>query len=405
MLTSLFDWVLNINNQLIISSMVLMLMALQRYTTPWLGSRLIYALWWVLPLGLLAIALPSELKPIASETISYFRVTAQPVYFVPQWQFSIAGIYWCITAALLLGLFYQHYQFINALGIKPSHQHVLGQQTYTSSQIASPMVVGLWQPKVVLPHDYVQQFDPDTLTLLMEHELTHIRRGDNLANLALLLLCISCWFNPVLWLGYHNFRKTQELACDETVLQQKTTHQQLMYAKALVRCAENSRTGTLVYAYYGDKQTMVQRLKQLQNITPPSMAAKALALVLACSSVSAMALAKSTDQTGHNKGSEVHPIMRIEPVYPSEAANAGQDGYVTLQFTVDGRGHTNNIEILDAQPQGVFEQSAINALRQWQYTPASDTSELYTVQLDYAMSEDATTYKQKVKHERIKVAH
>ncbi|WP_158678066.1 M56 family metallopeptidase [Pseudoalteromonas sp. T1lg23B] len=405
MLTSLFDWVLNINNQLIISSMVLALMALQRYTTPWLGSRLIYALWWVLPLGLVAIALPSELKPITSEAISYFRVTAQPYYFVPQWQFSIAGIYWGIVITLLLWVIYQHHQFVNALNIKASPQHIVKQPVYTSAQIATPMVVGLWHPKIVFPHDYAQQFDPDTLPLLIEHELTHIRRADNLANLALLLLCISCWFNPVLWLGYHNFRKTQELACDETVLQQKTTHQQLMYAKALLRCAENSRTGALVYAYYGDKQTMVQRLKQLQNITTPSMAVKALALVIACSSLSAMALAKSTDPAVHNKGSEVRPIMRIEPAYPSEAANAGQTGYVTLQFTIDGRGHTNNIEVIDAQPQGVFEQSAINALRQWQYTPASNTSELYTVQLDYAMNEDATAYKQKVKHERIKVAH
>ncbi|OHU84600.1 MULTISPECIES: M56 family metallopeptidase [Pseudoalteromonas] len=405
MLNSMFDWVFNINNQLLISAIVIALMMLQKHTSQWLGSRLIYNLWWVLPLSLVAMMLPNELKPIASETISYFRITTQPHHFAPQWQFSIAGAYWCIAAVLLLWVLYQHYQFIQALNIKAPTQQLQGQPVYTSTQVATPMVVGLWQPKIVLPDDYAHQFDPDTLTLLMEHELTHIRRFDNLANLALLLLCISCWFNPVLWLGYQNFRKTQELACDAAVLQQKTTHQQLTYAKALVRCAENSRAGTLIYAYYGDKQTMVQRLKQLQSITTPSLGVKVLALVLASSSLSAMALAKSTEQLAHKKTSEVRPVMRIEPIYPAEAANAGQTGYVTLQFTIDGRGHTNNIEIVDAQPKGVFEQSAVNALRQWQYTSASDTTKRYTVQLDYAMGNEVTADQQKVKHERIKVAH
>jgi TonB family protein len=150
---------------------------------------------------------------------------------------------------------------------------------------------------------------------------------------------------------------------------------------------------------------MKQRLVHLQNLKGSSFGAKCLAVVLACCSLSTVALSKPAEVKASEHDGKPKPIMRIEPKYPIEAANAGTSGYVTLQFTIDAHGYTNNIEVIDAQPQGVFEKSAIRALRQWQYTSASNTMELHTVQLDYAMSDNDVSYKQKVKHERVKVAH
>ncbi|MBD1582705.1 TonB family protein [Pseudoalteromonas sp. S16_S37] len=405
MLYPYLEWLLNPNMQMVLSALMITLVLLQKYATERLSARLIYSLWWLVPLSIIALNLPSELKPITNNAISYFRVTPQLQQRTAVWQFSATAVYSVITVLLLLMLWWQHYKFSRALNIKAVKNSHFDQPLFVSSQLSTPMVIGLWKPIVVLPSDYDKQFDHETFKLLLEHENTHIHRFDNVANMALILLCIACWFNPIAWLGYQSFRRAQELACDEKVLQQKSTHQQLMYAKALISCAQNAGNSALAYSYYGDKSTMKQRLIHLQKLSGASMGAKCLVIALACGSLSAMALAKPNDVQAHKHEGKPHPVMRIEPKYPAEAANAGISGYVTLQFTIDGRGHTNNIEVIDAQPQAVFEQSAITALRQWQYTSASDTAEHHVVQLDYALGELSESTKTKVQHERIKVAH
>ncbi|CAH9065496.1 hypothetical protein PSECIP111854_03696 [Pseudoalteromonas sp. CIP111854] len=399
------EWLLNFNTQIVISAIMVTLMLLQKYATTWLSARLVYALWWMVPLSVIALCLPNELKPITSQAISYFKVTPQTSQVSGFWQLNATLLYLIVTISLLMFVFWQHYKFVKTLNLEPTGDLNYKSPIFVSAKLSTPMAVGLWQPCIVLPKDYQKQFAPDTLKLLLEHEHTHIQRYDNLANMALLLLCISCWFNPLLWLGYQSFRRTQELACDETVLQQKTTHQQLMYAKALVHCAKNNRNSALAYSFYGDKSTMKQRLTHLQNLKNTSLGAKCLVIALACCSLSAMALSKPNEIQANKQVNEPHPIMRIEPLYPIEAANAGISGYVTLQFTIDERGHTNNIEVIDAQPNAVFEKSAINALRQWQYSGATHTSERHIVQLDYALSPQSKADKKKVNHERISVSH
>ncbi|MCM2248767.1 M56 family metallopeptidase, partial [Klebsiella pneumoniae] len=72
------------------------------------------------------------------------------------------------------------------------------------------------------------------------------------------------WFNPLAWLGYLSFRRLQELSCDEKVLINKSIQQRILYSKALINCAANSRAGLMAYSHYGDKNTMLQRLNQIK---------------------------------------------------------------------------------------------------------------------------------------------
>ena len=61
------------------------------------------------------------------------------------------------------------------------------------------------------------------------------------------------------------------------------------------------------------------------------------------------------------------PMVRILPNYPVGAL--GREGQVTLTFRITEAGRADNIEVLSATPEGVFEQAAINALEQWIYRP------------------------------------
>ena len=60
-------------------------------------------------------------------------------------------------------------------------------------------------------------------------------------------------------------------------------------------------------------------------------------------------------------------IHRVEPKYPDFAAQAQIEGLVILEATVDVEGHVQSVEIL--RSHGLLDQAAIDAVKQWQYSP------------------------------------
>ena len=47
----------------------------------------------------------------------------------------------------------------------------------------------------------------------------------------------------------------------------------------------------------------------------------------------------------------------------------GIDGWVDVQFTVQTDGSLGDVSIVGAQPVGIFELPALDAVRHWRYTP------------------------------------
>jgi TonB family protein len=57
------------------------------------------------------------------------------------------------------------------------------------------------------------------------------------------------------------------------------------------------------------------------------------------------------------------------PQYPQSAREKGIEGWVDVQFTVTTDGTLSEVTIVGAQPVGVFEASALEAVRHWRYAP------------------------------------
>ena len=55
--------------------------------------------------------------------------------------------------------------------------------------------------------------------------------------------------------------------------------------------------------------------------------------------------------------------------YPDRAAAAGTEGWVDVDFLVTIKGTTENVKAVDADPHGVFEQSALGAIRRARFEP------------------------------------
>lgn len=62
-------------------------------------------------------------------------------------------------------------------------------------------------------------------------------------------------------------------------------------------------------------------------------------------------------------------IVRVLPRYPSRALSRGIEGWVLMEFAINELGQAININIVDAEPAGMFDRSAIAAVKKWKYRP------------------------------------
>lgn len=83
--------------------------------------------------------------------------------------------------------------------------------------ITGPAVSGLLRPRIVLPEGIDAVLTPDELDAVVLHELTHVKRRDNLIRVLLELALCVLWFHPLLWLAGRRIAVFRELSCDESV--------------------------------------------------------------------------------------------------------------------------------------------------------------------------------------------
>jgi protein TonB len=65
-----------------------------------------------------------------------------------------------------------------------------------------------------------------------------------------------------------------------------------------------------------------------------------------------------------------HTLTRtryVAPQFPELARTRGIEGWVDLQFLVGTDGSVSELTVVGAQPAGIFEQAALDAVRQWRY--------------------------------------
>jgi protein TonB len=62
-------------------------------------------------------------------------------------------------------------------------------------------------------------------------------------------------------------------------------------------------------------------------------------------------------------------ISRINPIYPYKARQKGINGMVVLKFLVTGEGRVAQVSVEQANPPGVFDAAAIQAVNQWRFKP------------------------------------
>jgi protein TonB len=62
-------------------------------------------------------------------------------------------------------------------------------------------------------------------------------------------------------------------------------------------------------------------------------------------------------------------LRRVAPRYPETARRQGRTGTVLLRFVVETDGSVSSVQVLESDPVGVFDTSAVRAVQQWTFSP------------------------------------
>lgn len=81
--------------------------------------------------------------------------------------------------------------------------------------IPSPLIIGILKNTIVIPSN---NYTEKELKFIFNHELTHIKRKDNLLKLLMIFALALHWFNPFVYILRKFFYEQCELSCDEQVI-------------------------------------------------------------------------------------------------------------------------------------------------------------------------------------------
>lgn len=102
----------------------------------------------------------------------------------------------------------------------------------------TPAMVGIRQPKILLPSDWHARFTDRSLRHVLLHELLHVRHRDLLWNWAATAVQALHWFNPLVWFVVSRFQADRELRCDAGALAILAPSERLDYGHTLLRIQE-----------------------------------------------------------------------------------------------------------------------------------------------------------------------
>jgi beta-lactamase regulating signal transducer with metallopeptidase domain len=131
-----------------------------------------------------------------------------------------------------------------------------------SSEVISPLAMGVWRATVILPVSTVLGLPMEELEAVLAHELGHIRRWDYLWNLLQTAVESVLFFHPSVWSLSRTVRERREICCDEIAVQ--NCGGATVYARALLRLEEDRTMQLrLAVALDGCNGSLLRRVRQV----------------------------------------------------------------------------------------------------------------------------------------------
>ncbi|MCW8109783.1 TonB family protein [Alteromonas ponticola] len=370
-----------------------------------IGAVGYYLTWAFIPVYLLfSIAIPTLYSLDADQVTSYL-VTAKSQqqiinYSLTPHTTSLLVCWGGGFTVLTVWMILSHWRMLRSLKLPNAPTASLSYKknsvnVFLSKKVSAPFITLAPHYTIVVPQHF-SCLDPLARKLVIRHELVHMARGDLWWNILAIGCALVFWFNPLSWIGYREFRHAQELSCDAIVLKSHRPQYQVHYANTLLKFAATPSHSMLTSLPYSSKEQLKERIMNLKtSINRPGIVAT-IAVTLLSITGALQALELNKDHGVHNE-----PVYRATPVYPAKAVEQNIEGAVTLKFDIEQDGSVSDVKVVGAEPAGLFDQAAQDAVNQWQYQKGAPKDDVL-VEIAFALGGD-TVKVDAAKHEVVQV--
>jgi len=189
-------------------------------------------------------------------------------------------------------------------------------RVYRSFYAATPMLVGIFRPTIVLPD---REYSEEQLHSIIFHELTHMRRWDIPVKWLFLLACALHWFNPLVWFAQREIDRICELSCDELVIRDMDARGRQNYGNTLIFVATNKKIPLPVLSttMCNEKRALRERLTSItksRQYTRIAVAMSLMIVLVATLTAFTVGAARSS-----NRIYEHAPYARAESIFKIES--------------------------------------------------------------------------------------
>ena len=267
-----------------------------------------------------------------------------------------------------------------------------------TSHLNSPVCLGLVHPIILLPERIYHNSNPEELRMILRHEIAHIARRDCWVNLFQRVVEALLFFHPLVWYASHQITDQREQLCDNHVIRDGVPPAN--YVKMLTRIAEQYLETKRYHAVALFEGKLLTRIGSLlepgnKNQTKASLQATVtgLTVMLVCIATGTIQIG-ATDindsrrllppKENHVKTENLfltsYKLVDVDdypaviqpelPVYPASAKEQSIEGKVLIRLVIDNEGYAREPEVISAEPEGVFEEAAINSIAGYRFKPA-----------------------------------
>lgn len=247
-------------------------------------------------------------------------------------------------------------------------------QLHTCEGIESPLLMGLFSPRVLLPN---RAFSSLELRLILHHELSHLKRKDLWRKALALLARAIHWFNPLVILAARQAERASEESCDASVLKDQGQTQRALYGQTILDCLPRGRgtRGTLTTSFYGGKKDMKKRLKQIMDQRKKGLGIGLLILTLLITSLPGIYLAQAdkAPQTSFNDREPEQPpvVFDAKPaVLKSPIATYVGLCEMSDDYEIPAASYVNGLTVsvtMTEKSRGGYPVSLTDANESWAY--------------------------------------
>jgi len=237
-----------------------------------------------------------------------------------------------------------------------------------------PAVMGFISPRIVVPA-WALDRDPETRSLMLRHELEHLRAGDSRVLFASAVLSALLPWNPALWFMSRRLRLAIEIDCDRRVI--RSSGAAKAYGLMLLDVSGRYTTPLPASAFLFERGAQLEaRIDAMTTALPK----RPMAVAAVCAAITGLVLAAAAWTPRPTPFRTAAPNLHVvggprpiggnpAPRYPDAMRRSGEEGVVVATFNTDKSGvpDTATVSIVQATNES-FASSVKNVLPRMHYS-------------------------------------